>query len=177
MLRRIAPDRVGVFDLENSTGTPIYVHAKICIIDDTWFTCGSDNFNRRSWTTDSELTCAVLDTTADNREPPGTDTGHAASRRLARDLRLQLWAEHLSLDQNDPQLHDPASGLELWNTTADALDHWHETGRRAPRPTGHVRHHTPEPVPPIQRLWAVPISRLVVDPDGRPRRLRGTAQF
>ena len=51
-------------------GTPIYVHAKVCIIDDIWFTCGSDNFNRRSWTTDSELTCAVIDTTADNREAP-----------------------------------------------------------------------------------------------------------
>ncbi|MDQ1528003.1 MAG: hypothetical protein QOG18_2616 [Microbacteriaceae bacterium] len=173
MLRRVAPDRVGVFDLENSTGTPIYVHAKICIVDDTWITCGSDNFNRRSWTTDSELTCAVLDTTADNREPPGNNT----SRRLARDLRLQLWAEHLCLDQNDPRLHDPAAGLELWNAAADSLDHWHETGRHSPRPTGRVRHHTPQPVPPIQRLWAVPISRLVMDPDGRPRRLRGTAQF
>ncbi len=66
MLRRAAPDRVGVFDLENSAGTPIYVHAKICIVDDTWFTCGSDNFNRRSWTSDSELTCAVVDTTSDD---------------------------------------------------------------------------------------------------------------
>jgi phosphatidylserine/phosphatidylglycerophosphate/cardiolipin synthase-like enzyme len=177
MLHRVAPDRVGVFDLENSIGTPIYVHAKICIVDDTWITCGSDNFNRRSWTTDSELTCAVLDSTADNRDPLGTETGNDASRRLARDFRLQLWAEHLCLDQNDPLLHDPAAGLELWNTAADALDHWHETGRRTPRPTGQVRHHAPEPVPPIQRLWADPISRLVVDPDGRPRRLRGTAQF
>ena len=83
MLRRAAPDRVGVFDLENSAGTPIYVHAKICIIDDAWLTCGSDNFNRRSWTTDSELTCAVLDTTADNRERARHDTGHDASRPLA----------------------------------------------------------------------------------------------
>ncbi|MCU1471047.1 MAG: phospholipase [Glaciihabitans sp.] len=177
MLRRVAPDRFGVFDLENSTGTPIYVHAKICIIDDIWMTCGSDNFNRRSWTTDSELTCAVLDMTADNREPADAETGYDPSRRLARDFRLQLWAEHLGLDQNDPQLHDPAAGLKLWNTAADALDSWHETGGRAPRPAGRLRHHTPQPVPPIQRLWAVPVNRLVVDPDGRPRRLRGTSQF
>jgi phosphatidylserine/phosphatidylglycerophosphate/cardiolipin synthase-like enzyme len=177
MLRRVAPDRVGVFDLENSAGTPIYVHAKVCIIDDTWFTCGSDNFNRRSWTNDSELTCAVLDATADNGETPGTDSGHDASRPLAHGLRLQLWAEHLGLDQDDPRLLDPAAGLKLWNTTADALDQWHETGHRSPRPTGHVRHHTPEPVSSRQRLWAVPMSRLVVDPDGRPRRLRGTTEF
>ena len=177
MLRRVAPDRIGVFDLENTIGTPIYVHAKICIVDDTWTTCGSDNFNRRSWTTDSELTCAVLDTTAHDREPSDTETGNDASRRLASDLRLQLWAEHLGLDPNDPQLHEPAAGLELWNAAADALDRWHGTGRRAPRPTGRVRHHTLEAVSLVQRLWAVPINRLVLDPDGRPRQLRGTAQF
>ncbi|MGO4689251.1 phospholipase D family protein [Glaciibacter sp. 2TAF33] len=177
MLRRVAPDRVGIFDLENSVGTPIYVHAKICIVDDTWITCGSDNFNRRSWTTDSELTCAVLDTTVDNSEPGGLEAGHDGSQRLARDLRFQLWAEHLGLDANDPRLHDPAAGLELWKTAAAGLDRWHETDRRAPRPNGRVRHHTPEPVSRIQQLWAVPISRFVVDPDGRPRGLRGTAQF
>ena len=177
MLRRVAPDRVGVFDLENKAGTPIYIHAKICIIDDTWFTCGSDNFNRRSWTTDSELTCAVFDTTAENPELSGTDSGHDTSRPLARGLRLQLWAEHLGLDENDPQLQDPSDGLKLWNTTADALDRWHETGRRSPRPAGHARHHTPEPVSARQRLWADKISSILVDPDGRPRRLRGTTEF
>ncbi|WP_442543625.1 phospholipase D family protein [Arthrobacter sp. KN11-1C] len=173
MLRRTAPDRVGVFDLENSSGTPIYIHAKMCIIDDIWFTCGSDNFNRRSWTTDSELTCAVVDTTAG--EPPSA--GHDSSRPLASGLRRQLWAEHLGLDQDDPELHDPAAGLKLWNAAADALDHWHESERRSPRPTGNVRHHTPEPVSSLQRLWADPLSRFVVDPDGRPRRLRGTTRF
>ncbi|MFM9429900.1 phospholipase D family protein [Arthrobacter sp. MP_2.3] len=177
MLHRVAPGRVGVFDLENRSGTPIYVHAKVCIIDDTWFTCGSDNFNRRSWTTDSELTCAVFDTTADSQEPPGADTGHGGSRPLAHGLRLQLWAEHLGLDQDDPRLQDPAQGLELWNATADALDRWHATGRSSPRPAGHARHHTPEPVSARQRRWAVPISRFIVDPDGRPRRLRGTSEF
>ncbi|WP_394768228.1 phospholipase D family protein [Lacisediminihabitans sp.] len=177
MLRRVAPDRVGVFDLENDAGTPIYVHAKICIVDDTWITCGSDNFNRRSWTTDSELTCAVLDSTAADGEPPGTETGHDTPRRLARDLRLGLWAEHLGLDADDHQLLDPADGLALWKASADALDHWHDSGRRGPRPTGRVRRHTPEPLTPLQRLWAAPVNRLILDPDGRPRRLRGTAQF
>ena len=166
-ISRVAAGRFGVFNLENRAGTPIYVHAKICIIDDTWFTCGSDNFNRRSWTTDSELTCAVVDTTA----------GAGASRPLAHGLRLQLWAEHLGLDQNDPQLHDPADGLRLWNAAADALDGWHKTGRGSPRPNGHVRHHRTEPVSRLQRLWAGPANRFLVDPDGRPRKMRGTTQF
>ena len=74
-------------------GTPIYVHAKICIVDDTWMTCGSDNFNRRSWTTDSELTCAVLDTSPPSRRESGPRSGG-----LAGDLRRQLWAEHLGTE-------------------------------------------------------------------------------
>ncbi|MDR6417715.1 phospholipase D-like domain-containing protein [Pseudarthrobacter sulfonivorans] len=176
-ISRVAPGRFGVFNLENRAGTPIYVHAKICIIDDTWFTCGSDNFNRRSWTTDSELTCAVIDTTASQGEATGADTDPGASRPLAHKLRLQLWAEHLGLDQNDPQLHAPAAGLKLWNAAADALDLWHTTGRRPPRPNGHARHHTTEPVTSLQRLWAAPANRLLVDPDGRPRKMRGTTQF
>ena len=175
MLRRAAPDRVGVFDLENSEGTPIYVHAKICIIDDTWFTCGSDNFNRRSWTTDSELTCAVMDTSGGDRPP--SDTATPLPGPLARELRLQLWAEHLGLDQDDPKLRAGAPPLRLWNSTADALDEWHRTGRRTQRPAGQVRRHAPAAVTPLQRLWAGPIYRLIVDPDGRPRLLRGTDRF
>ena len=175
MLRKAGADRVGVFDLENSAGTPIYVHAKICIIDDTWFTCGSDNFNRRSWTTDSELTCAVVDTSAGDAHDAGTGTAGPPS--LARKLRLQLWAEHLGLDEDDPQLQAPGAGLDLWNSTAHALDHWHRAGRQTPRPVGQVRRHLPEAVRPLDRLWADPAYNFIVDPDGRPRGLRGTARF
>ena len=46
-------DRVALYDLENHAGTPVYVHAKACLVDDTWATIGSDNLNRRSWTRDS----------------------------------------------------------------------------------------------------------------------------
>ncbi|MDN3936106.1 phospholipase D-like domain-containing protein [Arthrobacter sp. YD4] len=158
-LHRAAPDRVSVFDLENADGTPVYVHAKVCIIDDTWFTCGSDNFNLRSWTTDSELTCAVV------------------APALARELRHELWAEHLGLDPADPRMDDADSWSGLWEGTAAALQNWHDGGRPGHRPAGQVRRHSVETVTRLQRLWAEPLYRLVVDPDGRPRRLRGTTQF
>jgi phosphatidylserine/phosphatidylglycerophosphate/cardiolipin synthase-like enzyme len=167
MLRRAAPDRFRVFDLENESGTPIYIHAKVCIVDDTWMTCGSDNFNRRSWTTDSELTCAVLDPSA----------AEGGTSPLARDLRLQLWSEHLGLDADELRPLDTDAGFALWNRSADALDHWHEDGYPRQRPTGRVRHHQPEPVSALQRIWAGPVSRLAVDPDGRPRALRDSAAF
>ena len=38
---RAAPDRVAAYDLENELAEPVYVHAKVCIIDDTWATVGS----------------------------------------------------------------------------------------------------------------------------------------
>ena len=59
-LQRAGGDRVAVYSPENQAGTPVYVHAKVCVVDDTWAIIGSDNFNRRSWTHDSELSCAVI---------------------------------------------------------------------------------------------------------------------
>jgi phosphatidylserine/phosphatidylglycerophosphate/cardiolipin synthase-like enzyme len=72
MLRKAGGDRVAVYGLENEAGTPVYVHAKVCVVDDTWSIIGSDNFNRRSWTHDSELSCAVLDLAGlPGTQPPG----------------------------------------------------------------------------------------------------------
>jgi phosphatidylserine/phosphatidylglycerophosphate/cardiolipin synthase-like enzyme len=48
-LRRAGGERVACYGIENAVGDPIYVHAKVCVIDDTWATVGSDNFNLRSW--------------------------------------------------------------------------------------------------------------------------------
>ncbi|HVB27738.1 MAG TPA: phospholipase D-like domain-containing protein, partial [Mycobacteriales bacterium] len=94
-LRAAGGSRVGVYGLENAAGTPIYVHAKVCVIDDVWGCVGSDNANRRSWTHDSELSCAVLD----------NDSGVAHS--WSRALRLQLAAEHLGGEASVEELLDP----------------------------------------------------------------------
>ncbi|HEX5188105.1 MAG TPA: phospholipase D family protein [Streptosporangiaceae bacterium] len=71
VLRKAGGDRVGIYGLENEAGTPIYVHAKVCVVDDTWTIIGSDNFNRRSWTHDSEISCAVLDLGGQHEPPAG----------------------------------------------------------------------------------------------------------
>ncbi len=59
---------------------PLYVHAKVGIIDDKWLTIGSANLNEHSLFNDTEINVLTLD--AD----------------LARRTRLRLWAEHLELD-------------------------------------------------------------------------------
>jgi phosphatidylserine/phosphatidylglycerophosphate/cardiolipin synthase-like enzyme len=165
-LREAAADRVAIYDLENAHGTPIYVHAKICVIDDVWFTCGSDNFNRRSWTNDSELTCAVIDAEHDEREPRDlTGTGEGA-RKLARAVRLQLWAEHLGLSPDDERLLDPATAFDLWKQVADD-----------PHAGAQARHHRPAPVGRWAQLWADPYYRVFYDPDDRPTRMRKQNRF
>jgi phosphatidylserine/phosphatidylglycerophosphate/cardiolipin synthase-like enzyme len=169
--RKAGGDRVHVFDLENHAGAPVYVHAKVCVVDDVWASVGSDNFNRRSWTHDSELSCPVLDGTRDEREPvdpAGTGDG---ARVYARTLRLRLMAEHLDREATD-DLIDPAGAVRAVDAAADALEEWYAGGRVGPRPPGRLRHHRPERLPWWTRLWAIPVYRAVYDPDGRPWRQR-----
>ncbi|SNT65631.1 Phosphatidylserine/phosphatidylglycerophosphate/cardiolipin synthase [Asanoa hainanensis] len=174
LCREAAHDRVHVFDVENHEGTPVYVHAKVCVVDDVWASVGSDNFNRRSWTHDSELSCAVLDETRDPRAPLDPGGLGDGARVYARDLRLRLMGEHL--DGGGDELVDPAAAVAALTESAEALEAWHRAGRTGPRPPGRLRPHTPERLPRRTRLWAVPLYRLLYDPDGRPlkHRLRGT---
>jgi phosphatidylserine/phosphatidylglycerophosphate/cardiolipin synthase-like enzyme len=173
--RRAGGDRVHVFDVENHAGVPVYVHAKVCVIDDIWASVGSDNFNRRSWSHDSELSCAVVDTARDPREPlDPAGTGEGA-RVFARDLRLRLMREHLDRapdGSEDKDLLDPESAVAAIADAAEALDAWHAGGRRGPRPPGRVRPHRAERLSALKRLWALPAYRLIYDPDGRPWRDR-----
>jgi phosphatidylserine/phosphatidylglycerophosphate/cardiolipin synthase-like enzyme len=58
---------------------PIYVHAKLAVIDDTWLTIGSANLNEHSLFNDTEMNLVTHDPA------------------LARQTRLRLWSEHLEL--------------------------------------------------------------------------------
>jgi phosphatidylserine/phosphatidylglycerophosphate/cardiolipin synthase-like enzyme len=58
----------------------VYVHAKVCVIDDAWLTVGSANLNEHSLFNDTEVNVVTDDAT------------------LARDVRERLWSEHLAED-------------------------------------------------------------------------------
>ncbi len=82
----VAQGRLQVFCLGTSTQKedgehyrPIYVHAKVAIVDDLWSTVGSGNLNNRGMRDDAEMNVATLDA------------------ELAYGMRLMLWAEHLGL--------------------------------------------------------------------------------
>ena len=167
-LREAGGPRLAVYNLE-AEDWPIYVHAKICIIDDVWMTVGSDNFNRRSWTHDSEIACAILDNTRDERQPIDPAGLGDGARALARNTRLGLWQEHLGREDIPV---DPEEGFIALRKAADELDAWHASGRVGPRPTGRLRHHEPVPVATAVRPLARLIYRYINDPDGRPLGLR-----
>jgi phosphatidylserine/phosphatidylglycerophosphate/cardiolipin synthase-like enzyme len=162
LLRRAGGDRFAVYSPENHQNTPVYVHAKVFVVDDTWATVGSDNVNLRSWTFDSELSCAVLD-------PAGG---------YARDLRLALSREHLDrADGDDADLRDPVEAFSAFAASARDLEAWHAGGRVGPRPPGRLRPYRVPNLSATTGLWAEPVYRRVCDPDGRPAALRRRGEF
>ena len=165
--------RFAVLDLENHAGTAVYVHAKVVIVDDVWAMVGSDNLNRRSWTHDSELSIAVLDAEHDTREPAEPADSVDGARVFARDLRLQLWREHLDREPDqDDDLLDPVEAVRAFVHQAAVLEEWYAGGQVGQRPPGRVRPHRPTEVGRLTRLWAKPFYLSVYDPDGRPWRDR-----
>jgi phosphatidylserine/phosphatidylglycerophosphate/cardiolipin synthase-like enzyme len=149
-LRDAAPGRVGVYGVENRRGTPVYVHAKVCVVDDTWAAVGSDNFNRRSWTHDSELCAAVV------------------HPEYARRLREALAREHLETRDEVPM----EDHFQSYARSADALERWYSDGKVGPRPPGRLRPLAHMELSRFTRAWATAAYRLVFDPDGRPLDLR-----
>jgi phosphatidylserine/phosphatidylglycerophosphate/cardiolipin synthase-like enzyme len=80
---------------------PTYVHAKVGIIDDDWCSIGSANLNTRGMVTDSEINVVAID------------------NAVARDLRLQLWAEHLGTTKEAIANTDPVRLIDtLWKERA-----------------------------------------------------------
>jgi phosphatidylserine/phosphatidylglycerophosphate/cardiolipin synthase-like enzyme len=92
---------------------PLYVHAKIGIVDDAWLTVGSANLNDHSFFNDTEMNVVCC-------EPD-----------LARETRLRLWSEHLEMSVAEVA-GDPASVIdELWRPIAREQLQRRRRGERA----------------------------------------------
>jgi phosphatidylserine/phosphatidylglycerophosphate/cardiolipin synthase-like enzyme len=119
---------------------PLYVHAKIGIVDDAWLAVGSANLNEHSLFNDSEVDAVSCDA------------------RLARDTRLRLWAEHLERDR-DAVSGDPARVVdEAWRPiAAEQLER-----RRAGAPLTHHLVELPGVSRRVDRLRGS-LDSLVVD--------------
>lgn len=108
-----------------STGeTPIYVHAKIMIVDDEIFRIGSANLNNRSMGLDSE--CDVFIDCARK--------GNEHAQDAIRDIRYSLLAEHCGLDENEV-----GTLLSRYGSMAAMIDHTTTKGGR-----NLTRYHPPD---------------------------------
>jgi phosphatidylserine/phosphatidylglycerophosphate/cardiolipin synthase-like enzyme len=80
---------------------PVYVHAKIGIVDDRWLTIGSANLNEHSLFNDSEANLVTRD------------------EELVRAARLRLWSEHLGRPEAELE-GDPTRVVdEVWKPIAE----------------------------------------------------------
>ncbi len=98
--RRDTSDRFRIFHPYTVKGTPIYVHAKILIVDDCMLRVGSSNMNNRSMRLDTE--CDVV---IDTRRPANAGCGGAITA-----VRDSLIAEHLGVRAEDVSAAIAASG-------------------------------------------------------------------
>jgi phosphatidylserine/phosphatidylglycerophosphate/cardiolipin synthase-like enzyme len=80
---------------------PIYVHAKIGIVDDRWLTLGSANLNEHSLFNDTEMNVVTCDA------------------ELARATRVRLWAEHLERAPEEVSGDTVRLLDELWKPIAE----------------------------------------------------------
>jgi phosphatidylserine/phosphatidylglycerophosphate/cardiolipin synthase-like enzyme len=119
---------------------PLYVHAKIAIVDDRWLTIGSANLNEHSLFNDTEVNLVTCE------------------EALAREARLRLWAEHLERPLEDVA-GPPAAVIDgLWRPIAA------EQLERSLR--GEPRRHRLQELPGVSRRSRAllgPIDALLVD--------------
>ena len=115
-----ADDHAGRFlaaTIRSRTGErddPLYVHAKVGIVDDRWLTVGSANLNAHSLLNDTEMN-VVTDDAA-----------------LARATRVRLWAEHLELEPEHDRRRRPGAVVdEHWRPIAAEQLERRERGRAA----------------------------------------------
>ncbi|HWM01185.1 MAG TPA: phospholipase D-like domain-containing protein [Actinophytocola sp.] len=107
---RLLAATISAHDGEESA--PVYVHAKVGIVDDEWMTIGSANLNEHSLFNDTEVNIATDD------------------RELIRATRLGLWAEHLQ--RPEAEVDSPAAEVvdRLWRPIAQEQAEREERGQR-----------------------------------------------
>ena len=93
---------------------PVYVHAKIGIVDDSWLTIGSANLNEHSLFNDTEMNVVTHDP------------------ELARGVRLRLWSEHLNCAPGEIDGEPAGIVDERWRPLAEEQLARRERGEATP---------------------------------------------
>ncbi|MGW5744300.1 phospholipase D-like domain-containing protein [Amycolatopsis sp. NPDC003861] len=109
--RRLLATTISAHDGDESA--PVYVHAKLGIVDDSWLTVGSANLNEHSLFNDTEVNIATDDP------------------EVVRTTRLRLWAEHLGRPVSELEGRNPADVVDnLWRPLAEEQAERERRGER-----------------------------------------------
>jgi phosphatidylserine/phosphatidylglycerophosphate/cardiolipin synthase-like enzyme len=119
---------------------PIYVHAKVAVVDDHWLTVGSANLNDHSLFNDTEVNVVTYD------------------EALAGATRRRLWAEHLERPLEELAGDSTALIDDLWKPIA----YEQFERRQAAAPMGHRLTRLPHVSRRSKRLLG-PLQSIVVD--------------
>ncbi|PZR73830.1 MAG: hypothetical protein DLM73_09625 [Chthoniobacterales bacterium] len=117
-----------------------FVHSKTFIFDDKFAIIGSANINRRGYTHDSEQNAGIFDTNKKKRF------------FFAHELRMHLWAKHLSKRPID--MVDPIASSVHWTKPVGKIVTYVVAGQDPPQPF-------PENIVPNDLIW-----NIGLDPDG-----------
>jgi phosphatidylserine/phosphatidylglycerophosphate/cardiolipin synthase-like enzyme len=99
----------GIYSRSGPRSSPVYVHAKVAIVDDAWLTVGSANLNEHSLFNDTEMNLITCE------------------RDIAGAVRRRLWSEHLERPAED--FSDPATVIDtLWRPIAEEQLKRHRAG-------------------------------------------------
>ena len=122
------------------SSAPVYVHAKVGVVDDAWLAVGSANLNEHSLFNDTEVDVITCDPA------------------VARSARLRLWAEHLERSEAEVA-GDPRRLVdEVWRPVADEG----LARQRAGAPLTHRLVRLPESSRRVEGLRG-PLQSLLVD--------------
>ncbi len=139
--QRDTHNRLHMYHPHTDGGVPIYVHAKILIVDDEVIRVGSSNMNNRSLRLDTECDIAIHADEGDNSNRVGA---------IAR-IRSGLIAEHLGLEVE--QVDDHFARSQSLVATIDAL-------------RGQKNRLRPYEVPDLTAVEAWLADNEVLDPEG-----------
>jgi phosphatidylserine/phosphatidylglycerophosphate/cardiolipin synthase-like enzyme len=123
-----------------ATSAPVYVHAKVGIVDDDWLTVGSANLNDHSLFNDTEVNVVSCDPA------------------LARAARIRLWSEHLEAPPHELQ-GDP---IELIDSRWKPIAYEQQARRQAGEAMTHRLVRLPHVSKRLRRLLG-PLDGVVVD--------------
>lgn len=113
--------RFHIFNPIDAAGEPIYVHAKLMIVDDEIIRVGSANMNNRSMGLDSE--CDVF---IDHQRPANRDNADIVP--TIRAIRHRLLAEHCGVSEDEVM-----AGIERHGSMASMIEALHNSGKHLER--------------------------------------------